>query len=269
MIGFCFGSRLLGAFVRRLGVAGGPAVLALAASVHAQDLGERLTTDEAGNAVCIAYVGCSSDGSCPGTDSCIATAGGMACGTASGPSRDVPCCELGADPTKQCFDGAGSHGRCIAFEGSDQGFCVFDDRDVCVNADTFEISAETLGACFVGTSWGKGDCDGDGTPNQEEAPGCVCASNIDPMSPLACRPEPDAGSRVDGDGGVNGGRDAGSGEDAGPSETRDPAGPSANGYEFRGSGGCTCDSAGGGTDAAWLLVGVAVLLGRVARRRRA
>lgn len=213
---------------------GASLALAIAGSAHAQ---KRLVVTDDG-IDCRPYDGCSGTCALP-HDMCLSDI----CTATSADGRDYNCCH-----TESASDDC-SGATCDPIGDTGFGVCSdrMDDRPRACGGD--EITA----ACFDGASWENGDCDGDDLLNAADPEPCVC----DPSSPCGM----DAGGG--GDSGMNV-----SGPDGGASELdAGPAPPAADdGWDYRGSGGCTCDAASSGGDVAWLAVGVAVALG--ARRRR-
>ena len=224
--------------------------LALAASVRAEG---RLKKPPDGMLACANYVDCTEDESlCTGLDACESVSGGSGriCTVRDGLSRDFLCCDPALGGEAQCPE----PGICIPLE-DETGFCHDAERTLCLPESVTVASLGSVGVCFEETSWALGDCDDDGIDNQDERPGCVC-ENADTTMVTACH--------RDGDGDAGGG----GGSDAGPNRDAGGRAPTAGGYIFRGSGGCTCESAGGDADAPWLVAGIGLLIGLATRRRR-
>lgn len=168
------------------------------------------------------------------------------------------CASIATTDTQCCLLAAGCErtgGTCMAVTAS-WGYCVGGPPPPTTCPDG------PLASCFQRTSWDDGNCDGDELLNKDELPGCVCDA------------DENCGDGADG-GGVDGGpvrtRDGGaSTTDAGNEEMKRDAGDTGrlavDSWDYRGSGGCTCDASSTGADAAWLAVGLAVALG--ARRRK-
>lgn len=236
---------------------------------------------------CVSYEGCDLDTDCSGTDTCetVAAFDATVCTTTSGPARDILCC----NPTDEipCPDLGSGHGTCTSLV-ADYSICVYsdDERRLCYEeASTGDGRLAYLRACFSDattgeptSNWGAGDCDDDGIANAAETAGCVCNADLTCGLPDggvgddAGAPELDAGPGEEEDAGAapeDAGppeRDAGTAEmDAGTAGGEDPL----NGLDFRGSGGCSCDSGGGDgfPPAAALAVIVGAALARRRRRR--
>jgi hypothetical protein len=252
-----------GAIGRGLGALGGMAVIVLALGGGAEAQGR--ISEDSGMLMCVApAIGCAS-GACAMGSTCL----GGGCIDVSGDDRDFICCEPEADPGES---GCPSSGSCEQIPGHDFGRCIDTEmRPLCLD------EGHDPAGCFAGTSWALGDCDGDGTPNGEEVTAalatgvdCTCENADDTMTPECMRPDggsasADAGTvRPVPDGGPSA-QDAGQ-NDATLDAARDKPPLAADEWDYRGSGGCTCDAASAGADAEWLLCGLAVVI--VARRRR-
>ena len=211
---------------------------------------QRLVADMSGRLACVTWMTCEEDSECNSahpTDSCSS---GL-CQSTSGDSADYKCCQL-AGPA--CADEA----PCIPFVDSPFGTCENADEARPLCHDSSDVT--DVVNCFAGPSWGDGDCDVDGILNRDEEVSsdieCACYHRDRSTSPAPCYAPVDGG--VASDAGGAGGIDAG----------RDDEVPPKPQWDYRGSGGCTCDTAGADADArtAWLALGLVVVLG--ARRRR-
>lgn len=177
----------------------------------------------------------------------------MTCVSALALAADYPCCGDGAGcPAGTTCDDSGGFGF---------GICTDESRPTCDHTLAQD--------CFRGTSWEAGDCDGDDIPNSAEPEGCECVSALDSSGPSMCMVDAGMSMGADGgmqarDGGLNDARDSGAGDELDAA----PKPPRTDTFDYRGSGGCTCDTTGSGGEPIWLLLGLAVLLGRRMRRLR-
>ncbi len=268
---------------RRHGLGWGAAVVLAglawshAASVRAEASRFTVSVDGSPVATCqLLERTCTTDGACETGESCVFVPGDETsrhCTRTTGASRDIYCC----NPEHGSYACAPTGGTCTTV-ADEIAVCVDpeDPRELCVEG----WGSGALTSCFVSLTgaptrdWLQGDCDRDGVKNGIERTGCVC--DADP----ACGVEPDAGvpdagaaadgganidagSTDDRDSGPAVGLDAGARSDAGSGDvSRDPGH-----FDYRGSGGCTCQAADPGSAATWLLLGFAVLVGRALRRR--
>jgi len=258
----------------------GAAMLVASADASAQSR-VRLVPDV--GLVCVEYMDCETGMICEGGDVCVYVDAyeSSVCTTPSGPRQDIACCN--PDHDTPCPDLGSGTGRCVAL-ATDFDICVYrdDPRLECVEAASAgEPRLTTLESCFTDPAtgaptrdWLAGDCDRDGVKNGAEPGGCLCNPEDGCGEvPDAGVVEPDAGP--DEDAGVvepdagpeeDAGRpesDAGANMDGGGSGEEDPL----QGIDFRGSGGCSCDGAAGGSGVP-PAAALAVILGAALARRR-